>query len=226
MGIRVLVADHQLLIRGGLCLFLSAQPGIEVVAQAGDGAEAARLARQYAPDVVLMETGLPGVDGIEATRRITSASVSTHVLVLTAQQTPAVAFAALRAGASGFLLKDTAPEMLLSALRAVAAGGAWLDPVVAATFIHEFVRHPSAGPAHAPDFARLTKREREVLVLIAQGLSNEEIAAHLYVAECTVKTHLTRILTKLGSRDRAQAVAMAYRGGLIRVPRPPTDAAA
>jgi DNA-binding NarL/FixJ family response regulator len=212
--IRVLLADDQALVRTGFRLILGGEPGIEVVGEAGDGAEAARLAAELRPDVVLMDVRMPEVDGIEATRRIVVDETSPRVLVLTTFDLDDIVYDALRAGASGFLLKDAPEERLLTAIQVVAEGGSLFAPSVTRRLIDEFSRRAPTAPPPALD--ELTARELEVLQLVAQGLSNAEIAARLVVSEHTVKTHVARILQKLDLRDRTQAVVLAYESGLVR----------
>lgn len=224
MTIRVLLADDQPLVRTGIAMLLTAEPDIQVAGEAGDGDQAIALARSAQPDVVLMDVRMPGTDGVEATRRITADGFSdSHdrplkVLMLTTYHIDEAVYAALRAGASGFLLKDAAPTELVAAVRAVATGDAWLHPAVARGLLAEFAARPEAKLPAPAALARLTTREREVLALVAQGLSNMEIAAEIFVGEATVKTHFGRILMKLGLRDRAQAVATAYQCGLVQPP--------
>jgi DNA-binding NarL/FixJ family response regulator len=215
--IRVLIADDQTIVRAGFAALLAAQPDIDVVAQGGDGREAVRLAEVHRPDVVLMDIRMPGMDGIDATRRILAdpANASTRVLVLTTFDVDEYVYEALSAGASGFLLKDSTAEDLVSAVRVVARGDALLAPQVTGRLIREFARQRRATPRPAPALTTLTARETEVLGLIAGGLSNAEIAARLVVSEHTVKTHVARVFTKLGLRDRAQAVVLAYESGLV-----------
>jgi DNA-binding NarL/FixJ family response regulator len=212
--IRVLIADDQALVRTGFRLILSGEPGIDVVAEARDGAEAATLAAELAPDVVLMDVRMPGVDGIEATRRIVVDETSPRVLVLTTFDLDDIVYDALRAGASGFLLKDAPEERLLTAIQVVAEGGSLFAPSVTRRLIDEFSRRAPTAPP--PALSELTARELEVLRLLAEGLSNAEIAARLVVSEHTVKTHVARILQKLDLRDRTQAVVVAYESGLVR----------
>jgi DNA-binding NarL/FixJ family response regulator len=217
MSIRILVADDQALMRAGLRLVLEPENDFEIVAEAADGAEAVELARRCTPDVVLMDVRMPGVDGIEATRRLAQSEVAdrVRVLVLTTFDLDKYVYAALRAGASGFLLKDAPPDQLAQAIRIVASGDALLAPSVTRRLIDEFARtHDPEGSGVALD--SLTEREREVLRLVAQGLSNAEIAAELVVEETTVKTHVRHVLQKLGLRDRVQAVVAAYEAGLVR----------
>ncbi|MFD9333729.1 response regulator [Streptomyces sp. NPDC060028] len=215
--IKVMIADDQMMVRQGFTVLLNAQPDIEVVGQAVDGAEAVAKVAELAPDVVLMDIRMPGMGGIEATSVITSAPGSAvKVLVLTTFDLDEYVYEALRAGASGFLLKDASADQLAEAVRVVAAGEALLSPNITKRLITEFSR---MGAPRAPTKSRideLTERETEVLSLIAQGLSNAEIAEHLVLAEQTVKTHVGRILVKLGLRDRTQAAVFAYETGLIR----------
>jgi DNA-binding NarL/FixJ family response regulator len=212
--IRVLIADDQALMRTGFRMILDAEPDIEVVGEAIDGADAVRRFRDLGPDVVVMDVRMPTLDGIEATRRLAALDPPARVLILTTFDLDEYVYEALRAGASGFLLKDRPSEELVAAVRVIAAGDALLAPSVTRRLIEEFARRaPSVARAQ---LAALTDREREVLVLIARGLSNTEIARSLYVAETTVKTHVGRVLHKLGVRDRAQAVVLAYESGLVQ----------
>jgi DNA-binding NarL/FixJ family response regulator len=216
MTISILLADDQPLLRRGFRMILEAEPDLTVTAEAGDGAEAVELTRRQVPDVVLMDIRMPGTDGIEATRRITVAHPDVRVLVLTTFDLDEYAFGALRAGASGFLLKDVRPAELVAAIRTVAAGDAVVSPRVTRRLLEEYAQVlPPSGDQY-PQLAALTDREREVLVLVARGLSNAELAASLYVSEATVKSHVGRILSKLGLRDRVQIVVLAYESGLIR----------
>jgi DNA-binding NarL/FixJ family response regulator len=222
--LRVLLADDQPMVRAGLALLLETEPDVAAVAQVGDGRRAVEQAIRDRPDVVVMDVRMPELDGVAATAAIVSAGLITpagapvRVLVLTTYHVDDAVRAALRAGASGFLLKDAAPADLPAAVRAVAAGAAWLDPVVARGLLDEFAARPvPAGPTPAA-LASLTAREREVLALVAEGLSNVDIAERLVVGEATVKTHIGRVIVKLGLRDRAQAVAVAYRSGLVTPP--------
>ena len=221
MTIRVLLADDQALMRGGFRMILEAADDIEVVGEAYDGADAVRRYASLRPDVVVMDVRMPVMDGIEATRRIAAADPRARILVLTMFDLDAHVYDALRAGASGFLLKDRPPEELVEAVRVVAAGEALLSPSVTRRLIAEFARWPEpvARPAGLDE---LTEREREVLVLIARGLSNSEIATRLHLAETTVKTHVSRVLAKFGLRDRAQAVVLAYESGLVRAGEQPS----
>ncbi len=218
--ISVLLADDQALVRAGFRALLNAEPDIEVVAEAADGVEAVRLARQTRPDVVLMDIRMPGVDGLEATRRIAAdpGLSGTRVVILTTFELDEYVFEALRTGASGFLVKDTEPVELLRGIRAVAGGDALLSPSVTRRVIGEFATPGGRGRPAAPprELDQLTEREREVMVLVAEGLSNDEIAARLVISPATAKTHVSRTMVKLGARDRAQLVVYAYEAGLIR----------
>jgi DNA-binding NarL/FixJ family response regulator len=212
--IRVVVADDQRLVRAGVASILATQPDLEVVGEAEDGAGAVRVVRETAPDVVLMDVRMPGTDGIEATRQL--GDHEARVLMLTTFDLDAHVYAALKAGASGFLLKDAPPEALLDAVRGVARGDALLAPAVTSRLIEQFVRGPAPGTDRPEELVALTPRELEVLVEMASGRSNTEIARRLYLSEATVKTHVTRVITKLGLRDRVQAVVLAYETGLVR----------
>jgi DNA-binding NarL/FixJ family response regulator len=219
--VRVLVADDQALVRGGFRMILEAEPDLTVVGEAVDGVEATRLAAELVPDVVLMDVRMPRMDGIEATRRITAAGRA-RVLVLTTFDLDEHVWDAVVAGASGFLLKDVRPRDLGHAVRTVAAGDSLVAPAVTRRLLAEFTRRPAPG-RRAERLAALTGRELEVLGLVARGWSNAEIAEHLVLSETTVKTHVTRILGKLGLRDRVQAVVVAYESGLV-VPGSPARA--
>lgn len=217
MTIRVLIADDQALVRAGFRVLVDSADDLVVVGEAADGAEAIALARATAPDVVLMDVRMPGVDGIEATRAICGPDGpdGTRVLVLTTFDIDEYVFDALRAGASGFLLKDTDPAELLQGIRVVAGGEALLSPGVTRRLIAEFARLPEAHAGKGPELEHLTEREREVLVHVARGLSNDEIAKALYISPATAKTHVSRIMSKIGARDRAQAVVFAYENGVV-----------
>ena len=210
------MADDQALVRGGFRAILDAQKDIEVVDEAGDGREALAKARELQPDVVLMDIRMPELDGLEATRRLLAGAGSSRVLILTTFDADEYVYEAMKAGASGFLLKDVRPEQLAEAVRTVAAGDALLAPAITRRLVEQFVRRPPPGAAKPPELEQLTERELDVLVLIARGLSNSEIAAALFLTEATVKTHLTHILTKLSLRDRVQAVVLAYESGLVQ----------
>ncbi len=220
MTIRLLLADDQPLVRAGIAMLLSNHPELAIVGEADDGAAAVALATRLRPDVVLMDVRMPGKDGIAATRELTadgtSADAPIKVLVLTTFDDDEAVYGSLRAGAHGFLLKHAAPEDLVAAIVRVAAGDAWLDPRVAGKVISALAGSPDPGSAGADRIARLTPREREVMSLIAHGLSNSEISDELVLSEATVRTHVARILMKTGSRDRAQAVTLAFRAGLVR----------
>ncbi len=212
--IRVVLADDQPLVRTGLRMILSAEPDIEVVGEAEDGVAATALCAELSPDVVLMDVRMPGVDGIEATRAVTAVDDPPRVLVLTTFDLDEFVFDALRAGASGFLLKDAPEERLTAAIRVVADGGSMFAPSVTRRLIEEFARREPRP--EQPDLGGLTEREHEVLLQVARGLSNAEIATTLFVTENTVKTHVARLLMKLEVRDRVQAVVLAYELGLVR----------
>ncbi|GIH48310.1 response regulator [Microbispora rosea] len=217
--IRVLLVDDQALIRAGFKALLDAEDGVEVVGEAGDGSQGLALAERHLPDVALVDIQMPVMDGIEATRRIAADPrlAATRVVILTNYGLDRYVFDALRAGASGFLLKDTDPAELVQAIRVAARGDALLSPAVTRTLISEYVsRPPDALPTAALE--QLTNREREVVALVAHGLTNEEIAAHMVISPFTAKTHVSRAMTKLGARDRAQLVVFAYESGLV-VPR-------
>jgi DNA-binding NarL/FixJ family response regulator len=212
---RVLIADDQALVRAGFRMILSAD-GIEVVAEATNGSEAVEATRQHRPDVVLMDVRMPGMDGLTATRHIlTGPAEAPRVLMLTTFDLDQYVYAALTAGASGFLLKDVTPEQLTAAVRLVRAGDALLAPAITRRLVQRFAQHDTEPPPPHRDLAALTPRELEVLTLLAQGLSNAELAARLHLSEATVKTHVARILAKLSLRDRVQAVVVAYRTGLV-----------
>ncbi|GLY06735.1 response regulator transcription factor [Actinoplanes sp. NBRC 101535] len=216
--ISVLLADDQALVRTGFRMILENAADMRVVGEAADGAQAARTALAVHPDIVLMDIRMPDVDGVEATRRICAGdrSARTRVLILTTFDLDEYVYAALRAGASGFLLKDTLADDLLSAIRVVVRGEAVVAPTVTRRLVDRYVTAGDGPPVPSPAADTLTDREREVLGLVARGLSNGEVAARLYVSEGTVKTHVSRVLTKLALRDRVQAVVYAYESGLIR----------
>ena len=213
MSIRVLVADDQSMVRAGFRMLLTGEQDIEVVAEASNGREAVAMAGRFNPAVVLMDIRMPEIDGLEATRRILAANHAARILILTTFGLDEYVYEALRAGASGFVLKDDPAEQLISAVRTVAAGNALLSPAITKRVIRRFTR--IARPAPPKELGELTEREREILLLIATGLSNAEIGHKLYIGETTVKTHVTHILQKLGLRDRIQAVVYAYETGLI-----------
>ncbi|MFT6289583.1 MAG: DNA-binding NarL/FixJ family response regulator [Ilumatobacter sp.] len=217
MTLRVVIVDDQELMRAGFTMILNAQPDFEVVGEAEDGRAGVEVCRQVRPDIVMMDIRMPEMDGIEATQIIADdPSIETKVLVLTTFDLDEYVYAAVRAGASGYLLKDTPPQELLAALRVIADGNALLSPSVTKRLIEEFARQPEIESVEAPQLADLTDRELEVLRLLASGLSNREIAEALYIGEATAKTHVSRVLTKLGVRDRVQAVVLAYEAGVVR----------
>ena len=216
MTLRILICDDQALVRAGFRKLLEARPGVDVVGEAADGRQAVDLAGRRSPDLVLMDIRMPGVDGIEATRRIVTASDgAVRVLMLTTFGNDEYVYESLRAGASAFLLKDAAPEDLVAAIDTVARGDALLAPAVTRAVIEAYVRTPKTHPHLASALDELTTREREVLRLIAEGHSNAEIADTLVIGEATVKSHVGHILMKIGARDRVQAVIFAYRSGLV-----------
>jgi DNA-binding NarL/FixJ family response regulator len=215
MSIRVLIADDEAIVRDGLRAIVELETDIEVVAEAADGAEAVELGRTLRPDVALVDIRMPNVDGLEAARRLLALPDPPRVLVLTTFDRNEYVYEAMRAGASGFLLKDVRRGQLTDAIRQVVAGDTLIAPAITRRLIEEFCRRPSVEQARRTDLVELTPRELEVLTLVGQGLSNSEIAATLVVAETTVKTHVARVLGKLGLRDRAQAVVVAYETGLV-----------
>lgn len=221
MNIRVVIVDDQPMIRAGIAMLLDSELDIDVVAEAGDGQQALTVTEDRRPDVVLMDVRMPGMDGLQATRLLTRGSPAApdglaKVIILTTYHVDEAVYEALRAGASGFVLKDAAPDDLVSAVRAVAAGDAWLHPAVARDLLRDFAARPGSTVPPPVSMQQLTPREREVMALLAHGLSVTETADHLVIAETTVKTHLSRTLMKLGLRDRAQAVTLAYQSGLVR----------
>ena len=213
MTIRVLVADDQSMVRAGFRMLLSGEEGIDVVAEASNGLEAVEKAARFRPSVVLMDIRMPELDGLEATRRILAAGDTARVLILTTFDLDEYVYEALRAGASGFVLKDDPPEQLIAAVRIVAGGEALLSPAITKRVIRQFTRLPQPAPPQQLD--ELTERELEVFRLIARGLSNAEIGRELYISDTTVKTHITHILQKLDLRDRVQAVVLAYETGIF-----------
>ena len=214
--IRVLIVDDQALVRAGFRMILEAQPDLEVVGEAGDGSAAIDAVRTLRPDVVLMDVRMPGIDGIEATRRLTEAGVPGKIVILTTYDLDEYVFDALAAGASGFLLKHVPPEELVRGVRVAASGEALLAPSITKRLIEEFAKQRAPVRASGTDLKTLTDREREVLTLLGRGLSNPEIAKDLKVGEATVKTHVAHVLDKLELRDRVQAVIFAYEIGLIK----------
>jgi DNA-binding NarL/FixJ family response regulator len=214
--IRILIADDQTLVRDGFRMILDAQEDIEVVGEAADGAEAVAKARDLQPDIVLMDVRMPGRDGLDATRELVGKYAHIHVVILTTFDLNEYVYEAMRAGASGFLLKDVPRAQLIAGVRTVAAGDALLAPAITRRLIEQFVKRPPASiRALPPQVAELTARELEVLRLVARGRSNSEIAGQLVVSEATVKTHISHALQKLGLRDRVQAVVFAYESGLV-----------
>ncbi|MGW5121244.1 response regulator [Streptomyces noursei] len=218
MTVRVVLADDQPLVRNGLRVLMADAPDIDVVGEAGTGAEAVQLVRDTEPDVAVMDIRMPGMDGIEATGLITAASEATRVLILTTFDDDEYIYGALRAGASGFLVKDMALDDILGAIHVVAAGDALIAPSVTRRLISEFAARPEPAP-HPRPVGNITEREREVLTLVGRGMSNSEIAAHLYISVATAKAHIARLLTKLEARDRVQLVITAYEIGLVTPPR-------
>lgn len=213
--IRVLIVDDQALVRGGFRLILQSQDDIEVVGEAVDGREALTKVRDLAPDVVLMDVRMPGMDGVEATRRLLVAGDGPRVLVLTTFDLDEYVYDALRAGASGFLLKDVRPEQLVEGVRTVAGGETLLSPAITRRLVEQYVRRLRPGSSRPPALEALTEREMDVLRLIGRGRSNAEVAAELFLSEATIKTHVSHLFSKLALRDRAQAVVMAYETGLV-----------
>jgi DNA-binding NarL/FixJ family response regulator len=222
--IRVVVVDDQPLVRAGIVMLVNAEEDIIVVAEAADGQEALTQIRAQRPDVVLMDVRMPGTDGVAATRAVVDEGLTAQngqpigIIILTTYHIDEAVYAALRAGASGFLLKDAAPAEIVNAIRSVVAGEAWLDPAVARRLIDEFAARPEPHTPTPAEMEQLTPREREVLSLMARGLSNADVAVELFISEATVKTHLARVMMKLGVREKAQAVAAAYQTGLVQPP--------
>ena len=217
--IRVLLADDQTLVRSGFQMILASQPEIDVVGEAEDGRQAIDLANRLAPDVILMDVRMPVLDGLEATRRLVELGTNARILILTTFDLDEYVYAAIRAGASGFLLKDVRPSQLVDAIRVVAAGDALLAPAVTRRLLERFAETLPTPEERAPALATLTERELDVLRLMANGLSNSEIAERLFLGETTVKTHVSNVLRKLDLRDRVQAVVLAYEAGLVRPAR-------
>jgi DNA-binding NarL/FixJ family response regulator len=213
--IRVLIADDQALLRGGFRMILESQKDIEVVGEAADGREALEQARALEPDVVLMDIRMPELDGLEATRQLVGVDGAPRVLILTTFDLDEYVYEAMKAGASGFLLKEVRPEQLADAVRVIAAGETLVAPAITRRLIEDFVRRRPPGSGAPDEISELTERELEVLRLVARGLSNSEIAATLFLSEATVKTHITHVLAKLRLRDRVQAVVLAYESGLV-----------
>lgn len=222
--IQVVVVDDQPLVRAGIVMLVNAEEDITVVAEATNGKDALTQIRAHRPDVVLMDVRMPGTDGVAATRAVVEEGLTAQngqpigVIILTTYHIDEAVYAALRAGASGFLLKDAAPAEIVNAIRSVVAGEAWLDPAVARRLIDEFAARPEPHTPTPAEMAQLTPREREVLSLMARGLSNADVALELFISEATVKTHLARVMMKLGVREKAQAVAAAYQTGLVQPP--------
>jgi DNA-binding NarL/FixJ family response regulator len=215
MTVRVVLADDQPLVRAGLRVLIADTPDLDVAGEAGTGAQAVQLARDLRPDVVVMDIRMPGMDGIEATGMITAEDQTARVVVLTTFDDDDYVYAALRAGASGFLVKDMALDDILAAIRVVAAGDALIAPSVTRRLIAQFTGRPEPAPRPRREIGGITEREREVLTLVGRGLSNAEIAASLFITAATAKAHVARLLTKLGARDRVQLVIAAYEAGLV-----------
>ncbi|PZS40873.1 MAG: DNA-binding response regulator [Pseudonocardiales bacterium] len=224
--IRVVIADDQPLVRAGITMLVNAEKDIDVVAEANDGEDALVQIRSHRPDVVLMDVRMPGTDGVAATRAVIDEGLTAQngepvrVIILTTFHLDDYVHAALRAGASGFVLKDAAPTEIATAIRAVVAGEAWLDPAVTRRLIDDFAARPEQDTPTPAEMAQLTRREREVLIQLARGLSNAEVAEQLFISEATVKTHLARVMAKLNVREKAQAVAAAYQTGLVQPSNP------
>jgi DNA-binding NarL/FixJ family response regulator len=216
--IRVLLCDDQALVRSGFRMILDQRPGIEVVGEAEDGLQAIALAERRSPDVILMDIRMPNLDGVEATRRLVAAGTPARIVILTTFDLDEYVYDAIRAGASAFLLKDARPAQLVDAIEVVAGGEALLAPAVTRRLLDRFAETlPGGARGPPPELSSLTEREREVLTLLARGLSNAELAERLYLSETTVKSHVSSVLRKLGVRDRVQAVVLAYEAGLVRV---------
>jgi DNA-binding NarL/FixJ family response regulator len=224
--IRVVIVDDQPLVRAGITMLVNAEDDIDVVAEAADGQEALALIRAQRPDVVLMDVRMPGIDGVAATRVVSNEGLTAQngepirIIILTTYHVDEAVHSALHAGAKGFLLKDAAPAEIVSAIRAVVAGDAWLGPAVTRRLIDEFATRPEYNTPTPVEMAQLTPREREVLTLMARGLSNSDVAVQLFISEATVKTHLARVMAKLNVREKSQAVAAAYQTGLVQPPPP------
>ena len=216
MTVRVVIADDQSMVRAGFRSLLNEEPDIDVVGEAADGERAVAAVRRFEPDVALMDIRMPGVDGLEATRRLIEAGSATRVLILTTFDLDEYVYEGLRAGASGFLLKDASPEQLIAAIHVIAAGDAVLAPSVTRRVVERFTQLPARRDESSTALAELTAREREVLKLLARGLANAEIASELVVSGATIKTHVRNVLAKLGLRDRVQAVIFAYEAGLVQ----------
>ncbi|MGB6163848.1 MAG: response regulator transcription factor [Pseudonocardiaceae bacterium] len=225
--IRVVIVDDQPLVRAGITMLVNAEEDIDVVAEAADGQEALTQIRAHRPDVVLMDVRMPGTDGVVATRTVTDEKLTARngqpvrIIILTTYHVDEAVYAALHAGAKGFLLKDAAPTEIVAAIRAVVAGDAWLGPAVTRRLIDEFAARPEQNTPTPAEMAQLTPRERQVLSLLARGLSNADVAAQLFISEATVKTHLARVMAKLNVREKSQAVAAAYQTGLVQSAAPP-----
>jgi DNA-binding NarL/FixJ family response regulator len=225
-AIRVIVVDDQPLARAGIKMLVQTEEDIEIIAEASDGQEALIQARAERPDVLLMDVRMPGTDGVEATRAVISEGLTRQdgqpigIIILTTYDVDEAVYAALRAGASGFVIKDAAPAEIVAAIRAVAAGEAWLDPTITRRIIDEFATRSEPYTVASSQMDLLTPREREVLILLAEGFTNDAISNKLHISETTIRTHLSKVMTKLGVVDKTQAVIAAYRSGLVRLPSP------